>query len=144
MLLLCKDFKRCLKSFCFNYFYSADSMGAFVISKRFNGDFKFVFTSRKGKTIFTSPGYENKADCEQGIDKLKNDIAQGTYVRYKAANNKYFFKLKIDDSLTVISRKYSTELRLQKGMDEISLYAAKSEILDFSENDLIFGEVEGG
>jgi hypothetical protein len=29
-------------------------MGTFVISKRFDDRYKFVFTSRKGKTIFTS------------------------------------------------------------------------------------------
>lgn len=117
-------------------------MGAFVISKRFNGEFKFVFTSRKGKTIFTSPGYENKPDCEHGIEKLKLDLGQSIYTRYKAANNKYFFKLKVDETLTVISRKYSTELRLQKGINEINLYAAKSETLDFSETDSIFAEVD--
>lgn len=116
-------------------------MGAFVISKRFNGEFKFVFTSRKGKTIFTSPGYEHKCDCEQGIEKLKAILGEPSYVRYKAANNKYFFKLKVSEELTVISRKYSTELRLQKGITEINLYAVKSEILDFSEDELIFGEL---
>jgi hypothetical protein len=35
-------------------------MGAFVISKRFNDEYKFVFTSGKGKVIFTSLSYELK------------------------------------------------------------------------------------
>ncbi len=37
-----------------------------------------------------------------------------------------------------ISRKYTTQLLLQKGIDEIIKYASKSEILDFSNNDFTF------
>ena len=36
------------------------------------------------------------------------------------------------------SRKFSTELMLQKGIDEIINYVHKSEILDFSENEFAF------
>ncbi len=46
-------------------------MGAFVISKRFNDEYKFVFASRKGKTVFTSLSYELKFECEESIEKLK-------------------------------------------------------------------------
>ena len=38
------------------------------------------------------------------------------------------------------SRKFSTELMLQKGIDEIINYVHKAEILDFSENELVFSE----
>jgi len=37
-----------------------------------------------------------------------------------------------------VSRKYSTELRLQKGITEITAYAAKAETLDFSDNEFVF------
>jgi len=40
-------------------------MGAFVISKRFNDEYKFVFTSRRGKVIFTSKSYELR--FEKGV-----------------------------------------------------------------------------
>ena len=40
------------------------------------------------------------------------------------------------------SRKYTTELLLQKGIKEIVLYGSKAETLDFSSNDLIFEEDE--
>jgi hypothetical protein len=40
------------------------------------------------------------------------------------------------------SRKYTTELRVKKGIDEIIQYAPTSEILDFSENDFVFPEDE--
>lgn len=114
-------------------------MGAFVISKRFNGEYKFAFTSRKGKTIFSSPGYELRFECEEAIEKLKANLEHASYSRHKAAAGKYFFKLTIGESLTVTSRKYSTELRLQKGIDEINQSAVTAEVLDFSQNDIIFG-----
>jgi hypothetical protein len=42
------------------------------------------------------------------------------------------------EELFAVSRKYTTELRLQKGIKEIVQYASKSEILDFSEGDFVF------
>jgi hypothetical protein len=39
------------------------------------------------------------------------------------------------------SRKYTTALLLQKGIDEIILYSAKSEILDFSMNADVFSDL---
>jgi len=113
-------------------------MGAFVISKRFNGEFKFVFTSRKGKTIFTSKGYSSKEDCEVAIELVKNAVESCTYVKFRAAGGKYFFRLVVDEMVMATSRKYTTELRLQKGINEIALYGSKAEVLDFSENDFIF------
>ena len=115
-------------------------MGAFVISKRFNGDFKFVFTSRKGKTIFTSLGYDSKLLCESMIDLVKANLESSTYVKFRASNGKYFFRLVVEQQVVATSRKYTTELRLQKGIDEIVLYTAKAETLDFSENDFVFAD----
>jgi hypothetical protein len=40
------------------------------------------------------------------------------------------------------SRKYSTELLLKKGIDEIIKYVHIAEILDFSENEFIFPDAE--
>ena len=40
------------------------------------------------------------------------------------------------------SRKYTTELLLQKGISEIQKYAKNSEVLDFSSNDLIFPQLD--
>lgn len=113
-------------------------MGAFVISKKFNGDFKFVFTSRKGKTIFTSIGYGSKSDCEEAVEYVKVTLESSTYVKFRASNGKYFFRLVIADLVVATSRKYTTLLRLQKGIDEIVQYGSKAEILDFSEDDFVF------
>jgi uncharacterized protein len=116
-------------------------MGTFVISKRFNGDFKFVFASRKGKTIFTSFGYDDIENCEKDIELVKATLETNTYLKFKASNGKYFFKLVIDGKEIATSRKYTTELRLQKGINEIVLYGTKAEILNFSFDDFIFPEV---
>lgn len=113
-------------------------MGTFVISKRFDDQYKFVFTSRKGKTIFTSASFELKMDCETIIEQIKSTIENYTYVKSKAANGKYFFKMMLNDELISTSRKYTTPLLLEKGINEIMQYASKSEVLDFSMNDFEF------
>ncbi|WP_269234730.1 DUF1508 domain-containing protein [Flavobacterium flavigenum] len=113
-------------------------MGAFVISRRFNDEYKFVFTSRKGKVIFTSLSYELKFECEEDIEKFKLNTEQAKFLKFKGSGGKYFFKLMLGDVHFATSRKYTTELLLQKGIKEIVLYASKAEILDFSSNESIF------
>ncbi len=115
-------------------------MGTFVISKRYNGDYKFVFASRKGKTIFTSIACKHKSDCERMILGIKENMALFAFTKVRKASNKHFFRLSKDGLVLANSRKYSTELMLQKGIDEIITYAYKADILDFSENDFAFSE----
>ena len=115
-------------------------MATFVITKRFDGSYKFVFTSRNGKTIFTSARYLLKEECENGIEGVKNAIQNYATVNFKGANGKYFFKIVENQEVLAISRKFSTELLLQKGKDEIHKFAATAEILDFSNEDFAFTE----
>lgn len=117
-------------------------MATFVITKRFDGSFKFVFTSRNGKAIFTSSRFALKEQCENGIEVVKNAIRNYACVNFKGANGKYFFKILEGQEVLAISRKFSTELLLQKGKDEIHRYADTAEILDFSHEDFIFAEEE--
>jgi len=115
-------------------------MGAFVISRRFNDEYKFVFTSRKGKVIFTSGSYELKFECEADIERFRIDVDNGVYVKQRFSDGKFYFKLVLGGEFFARSRKYSTELRLQKGIDEVKRDAVRSEILDFSANDFVFPE----
>ncbi len=117
-------------------------MGAFVISKRFNDEYKFVFTSRKGKTIFTSLGYELKFECEEAIENLKNTIEVIVFTKFKSSGDKHYFKIIYQHQFIATSRKYTTVLRMQKGIDEIIKYASRAEILDFSENNFVFSDIE--
>ena len=113
-------------------------MGAFVISKRFDDYYKFVFTSRKGKAIFTSFRYELKFECEEGIDYFKNAIDSVVFEKVKSTGGKYFFKILLEDVHFATSRKYNTELLLEKGIKEIQNFAHKAEILDFTSNEVVF------
>lgn len=113
-------------------------MGAFVISKRFNDTYKFVFTSRKGKVIFTSQSYELKFESEDDIALIKNTIEEVVFIKVKSTKGKFFFKLLLQERQLATSRKYTTELRLIKGINEIKTSATKAEILDFSENSFVF------
>ena len=113
-------------------------MGTFVISKRFDDRYKFVFTSRKGKTIFTSPSYQLKMECEEIIEEIKTKIEKYTYVKSRAANGKYFFKMMLEETVIATSRKYTTPLLLEKGIDEIIRTAVKSDVLDFTMNEFVF------
>lgn len=113
-------------------------MGTFVISKRFDDRYKFIFTSRKGKTIFTSPSFELKMECEDSIEEIKPNIEKYTYVKSRAANGKCFFKMMLEETIIATSRKYTTPLLLEKGIDEIIRTAAKSDVLDFTMDKFVF------
>ena len=115
-------------------------MGAFVISKRYNDEYKFVFTSRKGKVVFTSLSYELKFECEEGIEKFKANIELASFLKFKSSSGKFYFKLMLEGNYFATSRKYTTALRLQKGIDEIVRYGSFSETLDFSANDFVFSD----
>ena len=58
--------------------------------------------------------------------------------KIRNASGKYFFRVSKDGLVLATSRKYTTELRVKKGIDEIIQYAPSSETLDFSENDFAF------
>ena len=113
-------------------------MSAFVISKRLNDEYKFEFTSRRGKVIFTSNNFELKFECENEIEFLKNSIGEAVFLKFKSSRDKFYFRLIVREKEMAVSRKYTTQLLLQKGIDEIVKYTSKSEILDFSNNDFAF------
>ena len=116
-------------------------MSTFVITKRFNDEYKFEYTSRKGKTIFVSNSYELKFECENQINFIKNNLEKTIFLKSKSSSGKFFFRLLIEDKQLAISRKYATHLMLEKGINDFIKYAAKSEVIDFSNNDFIFDEI---
>jgi uncharacterized protein len=113
-------------------------MASFVISKRFSGDYKFEFTSRKGKTIFTSNAYELRMDCEADAELVRSVFETCSFVKFKTTKGKFFFRLVYDGGVMATSRKYSTALMVQKGIDEIVKYGSRAEILDFSSSESVF------
>jgi uncharacterized protein len=117
-------------------------MGTFVITKRLNGFYKYEFTSRKGKTIFISNDFELRFECEGNIEHLKNCINEVFFMKFKSKSGKLYFKIILEEREIAVSRKYTTQLLLQKGIDEIIRTISKSEILDFSSQDSIFPPLE--
>ncbi|WP_395044140.1 DUF1508 domain-containing protein [Flavobacterium sp.] len=117
-------------------------MGTFVITQRQNGYYKYEFTSRKGKTIFISNDFELRFECEGDIDVLKNKIVDVFFMKFKSKNGKLFFKIILNEKEIAVSRKYSTQFLLQKGIDEITRSISKSEILDFTNQEFVFPTAE--
>ena len=117
-------------------------MSTFVITKRFNDEYKFEYTSRKGKVIFTSNSFELKFECENEIEYLKENVSSASFFKSKSSSGKFFFRLIINSKQFAVSRKYSTLLMLEKGINDIIKYSIKSEIIDFSTNDFVFEDIE--
>jgi uncharacterized protein len=59
-------------------------------------------------------------------------------MNFKSKQSKFYFRLIIHDREIAVSRKYTTQLLLEKGINDIKKYSANSEILDFSSSDLAF------
>ncbi len=117
-------------------------MSAFVISKRTNGNFKFTFASRRGKTIFTSIACKEKLDCETIIGSIQNDTGSFTFRKARTGSGKYFFRITRGGLVLATSRKFSTELLLQKGIDQFLKYSPEAETLDFSISEDVFAEAD--
>lgn len=114
-------------------------MGTFVIAKRLNGAYKYEFVSRKGKTIFTSNDFELRFECEEEIEKLKGSLERCVFMRFKSSSGKFFFRLLLNGHEVAVSRRYTAQLLLQKGIDEIIKHADQAEFLDFSAAADVFG-----
>ena len=113
-------------------------MGTFVISKRQNGFYKYEFTSRKGKTIFTSNDFELRFECEEDIEHLKKEYSNLFFMKFKSSGGKFYFKIILNEKEIATSRKYTTQLLLQKCIDDFLRTINKSEILDFSSSHFVF------
>jgi uncharacterized protein YegP (UPF0339 family) len=117
-------------------------MGTFVITKRLSGYYKYEFTSRKGKAIFVSNDFELRFECEEDIESLKKAIDNVFFMRFKSKNGKMYFKMILNEKEVAVSRRYTTPLLMQKGIDEIIRTLSQSEVLDFSIQHDIFPPAE--
>ena len=111
-------------------------MGAFVITRKDEDHYKFAYTSRKGKVIFTSASYELKMDIEDDIELIKQNAETAFCMKFKTSSGKFFYRLIINDKVYATSRKFNTSLRLEKGIAEVRLYVPKAETLDFTGADI--------
>jgi len=116
-------------------------MGMFVLSKRKDNLYKFEFVTRKGNAIFISNPYELKFECEETIQLLKSFSEKLCYTKFKTVRGNYFFRVVLNEKSLATSRKYSTELMMQKGINDILKNISKSEVLDFSDSIALFDKV---
>ena len=107
-------------------------MGTFVITKRLNGYYKYEFTSRKGKTILVSNDFELRFECEEDIEYLKKSVEAIFFMRFKSKNGKMYFKVIVNEKEIAVSRKYTTQFLMEKGISEVTRTLQVSEVLDFS------------
>jgi hypothetical protein len=107
-------------------------MGTFVITKRISDMYKYEFVSRKGKPIFISKDFELRFECENEIENLKTKLEDCFFMQFKSTKGKFYFKIVLQEKEIAISRKFSTQLMMQKSINEIIKYGNQAEILDFS------------
>ena len=55
-------------------------MGKFVISTRSNGEFQFNLKADNGQTILSSEGYTTKAACLNGVESVKKNSQDSTFL----------------------------------------------------------------
>jgi uncharacterized protein YegP (UPF0339 family) len=115
-------------------------MSAFVISQKENGKYKYTFEHRRGKTLLTSMEYYSKEAIQGTILFLQANFESISFYRFKTPAGKFFFKLAIEDNIYATSRKFNTELRFEKGIEEVKRSFLIAEILDFSID--IFAELD--
>jgi uncharacterized protein len=117
-------------------------MGTFVISKRQNGHYKYEYNSRKGKVVFTSIDFELRFECEEAIEELKSNAENLYFMKFKTSSGKLYFKILLNKKELAVSRRYSTLLLLQKGIDDVVKNVPASEFLDFSNQNFVFSPQE--
>ncbi|HUH25613.1 MAG TPA: hypothetical protein VLY87_03235 [Flavobacterium sp.] len=122
-------------------------MGTIVISKKENNTFKYTYNNRKGHTLLSSNSHETKAHCMSEINVLKRNFSSIEYLRYKTPSGKLYFKININTHILGTSRKFTTPLLMDKGLNDFKNNFISSEVLDFCEDifesfpEIIFDEI---
>ena len=114
-------------------------MGTLVITIKENQTYKYSYNNYKGNTLFTSNTLKSKAQCFSEINIIKNNFDVLQFVKFKTPGGKFFFKLELNGFILGNSRKFTTPLLIEKGINDIKKNFISSEVLDFTEN--IFGEI---
>lgn len=109
-------------------------MGKFEIRKRTNGDFQFNLKASNGQTILTSEGYSSKANCQNGIQSVKNHAPyDSNYDRRTSTNSKYYFNLKATNGQTIgTSEMYESSSGREGGIDSVKANAPSATIDDLA------------
>ena len=107
-------------------------MGAFVISKRSNGEYQFVLKAGNGQTILTSEGYSLKTNAINGIESVRSNSSRlDRYERKTSSNGKYYFLLKASNGQVIgMSEMYESAKSMEMGMDAVRNNAIAATVVD--------------
>lgn len=111
-------------------------MGKFVIIKRLNGEFQFNLKSNNGLVIMTSEGYTTKANCENGIQAVKNHAPDDSnFERRVTKDRKIYFNLKAPNGQVIgTSQMYGSDFACDKGINSVKNNAADAKVEDKTSN----------
>lgn len=100
-------------------------MGKFVITKRANDEFQFNLNAGNGQTILSSEGYKTKANCENGIESVKNNATDDNkFERKTSTNGKFYFNLKATNGQVIgTSQMYESESGRDNGIESVKTNA---------------------
>jgi uncharacterized protein len=107
-------------------------MGTFAISLKENGEYRYTYNNRRGKTIITSVSYKTIEECYENIEVIKKEIDQIFFLKLKTTSGKFYFKLSLNETIICVSRKFTTVLRIEKAIMDIKTHIKNSETLDFT------------
>ena len=107
-------------------------MGAFVITKRTNGEFQFSLKAGNGQTILASEGYSSKSNCENGVESVKtNSQIDERFENKTSSNGKHYFTLKASNGQIVgTSEMYESPSSRDNGIASVKTNAKDAKIDD--------------
>ena len=91
---------------------------------------------------FVTAGHNRREVSEQIIAALQENLEDFSFTKMRTGSGKYFFRISRNGLVLATSRKFSTELMLKKGLDQILKYVPEAVTLDFSEEEPVFPEVQ--
>ncbi len=107
-------------------------VGKFVVSKGKDGQDYFVLKAGNGETILQSEGHKVRSSCDDGIDAVRSNSANGDqFERRTARDGKFYFVLKASNGQEVgRSQMYISESGCRNGMVSVARNAPGAPVVD--------------
>jgi uncharacterized protein YegP (UPF0339 family) len=104
-------------------------MGAFLITKRKNGEFQFVLKAGNGEVILSSEGYSSKTNCTNGIESVKrNSKDDSKFEKLEAKDGRLYFNLKATNGQIIgSSQMYASASGRDNGIESVKKNAPEAE-----------------
>ena len=109
-------------------------MGKFEIFKGSNSQFYFRLKSGNGEIILASEGYTTKANCENGVNSVRNNAeTDANYTRFNDQAGKPRFNLKAaNHEIIGASQGYSSTQARDNGIESVKSHAPNAGTVDLT------------